>query len=281
MIAQALAAALALAATQTAPRIEPPVVSTASGGTVSTLPFPTGDTRTVNIVEWNSNQLPRFYERSEQLPLTDEEVAKLSQAGFSSEQLVKMLEERRCACDASADGLIKLKQAGVDPAVLAAVSTHALRPNRELNLLVTLDFTGESRVARENFLYFFVDDGELTRVFTANIADLLKRRNAHETAVDRSDILRARTVRRIQLAGQVPLKTYGPHKVLVAASASPTLTHPEQLTPQERAKAQLYTFDYPRSSLQSVCRLTAGYRRDAVLAYKWLFEGSRFECEWN
>ena len=28
-------------------------------------------------------------------------------------------------------------------------------------------------------------------------------------------------------------------------------------------------------------RLTAGYRRDAVLAYKWNFEGSRFECEWN
>lgn len=281
MIARALAAALALATTQTAPRIEAPAVSTAAGGTVSSLPFPTGDTRTVNIVEWNANQLPRFYERSEQLPLTDEEVAKLSRAGFSSEQLVKMLEERRCACDASADGLIKLKQAGVDPAVLAAVSTHALRPNRALNLLVTLDFTGESRVARENFLYFFVDDGELTRVFTANISDLLRRRNAHETAVDRSDILRARTVRRIQLAGQVPLKTYGPHRVLVAASASPTLTHPEQLTPRERAKAQLYTFDYPRSSLQSVCRLTAGYRRDAVLAYKWRFEGSRFECEWN
>ncbi|XXF76545.1 hypothetical protein P2318_26320 [Myxococcaceae bacterium GXIMD 01537] len=275
MIAQALAAALALAATQ-APRM-----TNARGQAVSNLPFPTGDVQTINIVEWNSNQLPRIYERSDQLPLTDEEVAKLAQAGFSSEQVVKMLEERRCACDASADGLIKLKKAGVDAAVLAAVSTHALKPHRELNLLVTMDFSGESRVARENFLYFFVDDGDLTRVFTANISDLLSRNNAHDTAVDRSDLLRARTVRRIQLAGLVPLKTYGAHKVMVAASASPTLTHPDQLTPLERSKAQLYNFDYPRSSLQSVCRLTAGYRRDAVLAYKWRFEGSRFECEWN
>ncbi len=99
--------------------------------------------------------------------------------------------------------------------------------------------------------------------------------------VDRSDILRTRTVRRIELPGSVPLKTYGPHRVLVVASAKPTLTHPSQLTEQERAKAQLYTFEYPRSSLQSLCRLTAGYRQDAVLSYKWRFEGSRFECEWN
>ena len=151
----------------------------------------------------------------------------------------------------------------------------------QLDLLVTLDFTGESRTAREAFLYFFVDDGDITRVFTANIPELLRRRNSHETTVDRSDILVARTVRRVQLAGQVPLRTYGKHNVLVVASASPTLTHPSQLTAQELSRAQRYTFDYPRASLQNVCRLTAGYRRDAVLAYKWNFEGSRFECEWN
>ncbi|HSP77248.1 MAG TPA: hypothetical protein VLQ93_01870 [Myxococcaceae bacterium] len=276
MLAHALVAALALASGQ----VQVPRASTASGQSVPVLPFP-GETRTVNIIQWDPNQLPRIYERTEQLPLTDEEVMKLAAAGFEEDQLVKMLEQRRCACDASADGLIRLKQAGVSKAVLDAVSTHALAPNRALNLLVTLDFTGESRTAREGFLYFFVEDGELTRVFTVNVPELLSRRNAHETMVDRSDILRARTVRRIQLAGQVPLKTYGPHRVMVAASANPTLTHPAQLTPAERAKAQLYTFDYPRASLQSLCRLTAGYKRDAVLAHKWNFQGSRFECEWN
>lgn len=275
MIAHALIAALALAAGQT------PSATTARGTTAPVFPFPTGEVQTINLIEWNSNQLPKLYERSDQLPLTDEEVAKLSKAGFSPAQLVKMIEERRCACDASADGLIRLKQAGVNADVLSAISLHSLAPNRVLNLLVTLDFTGESRSAREAFLYFFVEDGDVTRVLSLNIPDLLQNRNAHDATVDRSDILRARLVRRIQLPGSVPLKTYGTHRVLVAASASPTLTHPSQLTELERAKAQLYTFEYPRSSLQSVCRLTAGYRQDAVLAYKWRFEGSRFECEWN
>src|SRR4051812_19909249 len=120
MIAHALLAALALATAQTP----------------KAFPFPTGEVQTVNLIEWNSNQLPRIYERSEQLPLTDEEVAKLSKAGFTPAQLVKMIEERRCACDASADGLIRLKQAGVQPDVLSALSLHALPPNRVLNLLV-------------------------------------------------------------------------------------------------------------------------------------------------
>ena len=275
MIVHVLIAAVALSTGQT------PNASTARGTPVTVLPFPTGEVRTLNLIEWNSNQLPPIYERSDQLPLTDEEVAKLSKAGFTAPQLVKMIQERRCACDASADGLIRLKQAGVDPEVLSALSLHSLPPNRTLNLLVTLDFTGASREARDAFLYFFVEDGELTRVLSLNIPDLLRNQNAHDTTVDRSDILRARLVRRIQLPGAVPLKAYGTHRLMVVSSAKPTLTHPSQLTEQERSKAQVYTFEYPRSSLQSLCRLTAGYRQDAVLAYKWRFEGSRFECEWN
>lgn len=250
-------------------------------GQTAALPFPAGRTQTINLIQWDANQLPRIYERSDQLPLTDEEVAKLSKAGFSAPQLVKMLEERRCACDASADGLIKLKAAGADPAVLSAVSLHSLKPNRSVWLQLTLDFTGESRRARQGFLYLFVDDGPTTRVFMADIPELLSRENQHESRVDRSNILRAHLVRRIELAGEIPLKTYGAHSVLVAASASPSLTHPSQLTPQERAQSQQYAMDYPRTSLQNLCRLSAGYQRDAVLVDKWRFVGSRFECEWN
>ena len=47
---------------------------------VPVVPFPTGEVQTINLIEWNSNQLPRIYERSDQLPLTDEEVAKLRDA---------------------------------------------------------------------------------------------------------------------------------------------------------------------------------------------------------
>ncbi|HVP61928.1 MAG TPA: hypothetical protein VMT11_15295 [Myxococcaceae bacterium] len=248
---------------------------------VPVFPPGAGTQQTVNMGQWDSNSLPPVYERSEQLPLTDEEVTRLSQAGFAPDQLVKMIEERRCACDASAEGLIRMKVAGVDPAVIAAVSMHALKPNRALNLEVTLDFSGESRRARNAYLYLFVDDGELTRVLSANIDELLRRPNAHETTVDNSDFLIARTVRRIVLPGQLPLKSHGRHTVLVASSASPNLTHPSQLKAQDRAAAQTYLLDYPRASLQSLCRLTAGYRRDAQIADRWRFLGSRFECEWN
>lgn len=244
-------------------------------------PFPTGSSETVNLISWNSNDLPKLYERSEQLPLNDEELVKLSKAGFEGSDLVKMIQERRCACDASAEGLIKLKTAGVAREVIGAVSLHGLKPNRALTVQLTLDFTGDGREARSSFLYFFIDDGELTRVFSANLNDFLSARNPNETMSDRSDLLITKKVRRIQLAGALPLKTYGKHTVLVVASANPTLTHPSQLSEVERRTAQTYSFDYPRSSLQSVCRLTAGYKRDVLLGYLWKYMGSRFECEWN
>jgi hypothetical protein len=245
------------------------------------LPFPAGSSETINFLQWNSNDLPKVYQRSEQLPLNDEELLKLAKAGFDGPELVKMIQERRCACDASADGLIRLKSAGIAKEVIAAVSLHGLKPNRGLTLLVTLDFTGEGREARGAFLYFFVDDAGSTRVFSANLNDFLGRSNPNETMSDKSDLLITKRVRRIQLAGELPLKTYGKHEVLVVASANPALTHPSQLTQLEMKTAQTYAFDYPRTSIQSLCRLTAGYKRDAMLAYLWKYMGSRFECEWN
>ncbi len=246
-----------------------------------TMPFPSGRSETINLINWNSNDLPRVYQRSEQLPLHDDELVKLSKAGFDSAELVKMIQERRCACDASADGLIRLKSAGVSKEVISAVSLHGLKPNRAVTLQLTLDFTGEGREARNAFLYFFVDDGELTRVFSANLNDFLSRNNPYDTMTDRSDLLITKKVRRIQLAGEVTLKTYGKHSVLVVTSANPTLTHPSGLNEIEKKTAQTYSFDYPRASLMSVCRLNAGYKRDAMLAHLWRYMGSRFECEWN
>lgn len=243
--------------------------------------FPVAQGQTVNVLQWEGNQLPKVYERSAQLPLSDEEVAKLAKAGFDSAQLVKMIEERRCACDASAEGLIKLKSQGVPKDVLSAISLHGLKPNRALNLELTLDFVGDGNEAREGTLYFFIEDGDIARVFSLPIGELLSKQHQHEDMVSKSDFVLARRVRRIQLAGQVPLKKYGTHRVLVAASANPTLSHPSQLTELERSKSQAYTLEYPRVSLSDVCRLRAGYRRDPVLTYKWLFLGSRFECEWD
>ena len=248
---------------------------------MSSLPPPASSQQKVDLAQWDANALPAVYERSEQPPLTDDEVRRLSASGFPPDQVVRMIGERQCACDASVEGLIRLRVAGVDPQIISAVSLHALPPNKALNLEMTLDFSGNGSRARNAYLYVFVDDGDQTRVMSANIDDLLRRPNAHETTVDNSDFLISRTVRRIVLPGQVPLKTYGRHTLVVASSASPNLNHPSQLKAADRSAAQVYLLDYPRASLQSTCRLTAGYRRDAMIADRWRFLGSRFECEWN
>ncbi|MBI5549288.1 MAG: hypothetical protein HY901_35840, partial [Deltaproteobacteria bacterium] len=67
----------------------------------------------------------------------------------------------------------------------------------------------------------------------------------------------------------------------VTSAARPSINHPGLLSDTERDRGQAYHFEYPRSSLQSLCRLWVGYRGDPLLAGKWVFAGSRFDCEWN
>jgi len=268
-------------ATMAAPAPPPLMAPPPPPAVVSSFPPAAPQGQPVNMAQWDSNALAPVYERSDQPPLTDGDLGKLSQAGFPPDQIVRLIAERQCACDASPEGLIRLKVAGVDPQVISAVSLHAMKPNEALNLEVTLDFSGESRRARNAYLYVFVDDGDLTRVMSTNIDELLRRPNAHETTVDTSDFLISRTVRRIVLPGQLALKTYGRHTLVVASSASPNLNHPSQLKAQDRAAAQVYQLDYPRASLQTSCRLSAAYRRDVEIVDRWRFLGSRFECEWN
>ena len=51
----------------------------------------------INIVDWDGGQLPmRYYERSDQLPMSLDDVRKLSANKFNTEAIVKMIEERRC-----------------------------------------------------------------------------------------------------------------------------------------------------------------------------------------
>ncbi|MGI5863519.1 MAG: hypothetical protein ACOX6T_15895 [Myxococcales bacterium] len=256
--------------------------------------FPAGKSETINIVQWSANELPKVYQRSEQLPLTDADIVKLSNAGFSPARIVQMIEERRCACDASADGLVALKRQKVSEEVISAVSLHALKPNRSLTILVTLDFIGTGQptdgapvsaslgsAPRDSFLYFFLDDGPLTRVFRADVAALLAQHRGIPAMVDRTDPLLTRQVRRLQIAGEIPLKTYGEHTLYVTSAARATINHPGMLVDAERNRGQAYFFDYPRASLQTVCRLAVSYRRDPVLPDKWSFAGSTFECEFN
>ncbi len=257
-------------------------VLTAQAPSLPAPPGPAGRSETIHIVQWDGNALLQLVPpvRSEQLPLSDDDVIQLTKNGFEPAQIAKMVTERRCACDASAEGLIRMKKAGVAKEVLAEVSMHGLKPNRTLNLELTFDFVGDGQEAREGNFFLFVDDGDVTRVFTATLFELLSR-SSTQRLNDRTDLMLPKTVRRVRISGGVVLKSYGPHTVMAVFSANAALSHPSQLGARERAKAQSYTFNYPRASTQSVCRLSAGFKRDAMLVDAWAFQGSQFDCEWN
>lgn len=245
------------------------------------------DGHVFNIVDWDGGELPRVYERSAQLPLTMADVSKLAAGEFGDEAIVKMLQERRCACDASVDALLELKKAGVSQAVVDAVSLHALPPNRSLDLVITLDFEGlggepaVSTQARRGYLYLIIPDGDRERVFIGNLQSILARRGKGETMVDNTDLLLPKKVRRITLAARVPLVTYGARSALVFASTRPDIYTTADIPDRDRQGAVEFTFDYPPSSLERRCALQVLYRQDALLPDRWHLARSHFECEWE
>ncbi len=240
-----------------------------------------------NIIDWDGRELPPLYERSEQLPLTLEDVRKLSENKFATEVIVKMIQERRCACDASVDALVELKKAGVDAEVIQAVSLHALAPNRALNLKIVLDFEGlggapaVSTQARKGFLYLIIPDGERERVFMGNLHTILGQKWQRDSLVDNTDLLLPKKVRRVVFAASAPLKTHGVKKAMVFTSTKPDIYTSADIPPADRAGVQTFEFEYPSSSLQRDCVLQALYRQDALLPDKWHLVRTHFECEWD
>ena len=240
-----------------------------------------------NIVEWDGGQLPAVYERSDQLPMTLADVRKLSASKFSEAAITKILEERRCACDASVDALVSLKQAGVSEGVIEAVSRHSLPPNRAIDLTIALDFEGKggsptvSTQARKGYLYLIIPDGDRERVFIGNLQSILGREWQRDTLVDNSDLLLPKKVRRIVFAASVPLKTHGEKRALVFTSTKPDIYTSADVPVADREAVMEYTFDYPASSLQQACSLQALHRQDTMLADQWHLVRTHFECEWD
>lgn len=258
------------------------MASLASSPVPSTIvPFPTGTTQTIHIVDWDSSKFPVQNPRTAQPPLTNQDLMELSHAGMEPARIVSMLEERRCSCDVSARGLVRLKKAGVSEEIISAASLHALAPNKNLELDVNIDIAVKGGVSPKDFVYFFVDDVEYTRAFVVSVADLMARRYASEQLIDRSDVLLEKAVRRVHFRGAVPLRSPGTHTLLVAMSRRPAVAHPAELSPAEMERARIHTFEYPSSSVQRECRLQVGVERDEMLEDRLALRGSRFECEWD
>lgn len=235
----------------------------------------------VNIVTWDGKNLPPVYERSDQLPLTLEDVVNLSRNDFDDEAIRRMVQERRFAGDASAGALIELKKAGVSPKVIQAISLHALPPNRALTLSIQLEFSGQAREARRRYLYVIIPDGPAERIFTADLGAVLAGTWRRDERVDLTDPLLPKQVRRITFSDRVPLKTYGTKSMQVFTSTKPDIFQSSDIPEADRAGIREISFDYPVSSTMQDCRLQVRYRQDVLLPYKWHMAGAHFQCEWN
>lgn len=244
-----------------------------------TLPPTRGEV--INIVEWDGGELPQVYERSEQLPFTQTDVTRLVASGFDALQIAQMIAERRYAGDASANGLIALKNNGVAPEIIQAVSKHALPPNRALNITFYLDFEGKSWAARKRYLYVIIPDGEIDRVFTADIGTILSGHWQHDTLLDTTDPLITRQVRRVTFSGTLPLKTYGKKDIYIFTSTNPSIHRIEDIPQMDQNKVSIFPITYPASSLHQDCRITIRHKQDAVLPDKWSLVDTSLECEWE
>ena len=239
-----------------------------------------------NIIDWDGGELPRRYERSDQLPISLDDVRRLSANKFSNAAIIKMLEERRCICDASIDALVELKGAGVSEEVIQAVSLHSLPPNRSFGLAISLDFEGLgnqaiSTQARKGYLYLIVPDGDKERVFIGHLQAILAGQWQRDGLVDRTDLLLPTKVRRVTFAAEVPLKTYGPKKALVFTSPKPDIYTLTDIPERALAGVREFEFDYPASSLERICSLQVLYKQDAMLADRWHLQRTHFQCEWD
>ena len=234
-----------------------------------------------NIVEWDGGELPRLYERSDQLPIGHTDLLRLAENGFQLAQLVEMISQRRYTGDVSADGLIALKRAGLSADVIRAASLHALPPNRSVMLSVTLEFDGRASSPRRRYLYFVIPDGNLERVFKADLSQVFGGRWQSDTTVDRSDILISRPIRTVRFTGRIPMTTPGGKELKVFTSARPDLHWLSELSDADRANTQSLAFEYPASSTRNECRLLIRLFQDRLLEDNWTITETHLECEWN
>jgi hypothetical protein len=237
------------------------------------------DSHVIHIVEWEGGQFPAIYERSDQLPLSNEDVVALTTSGFGASEISRLISERRYVGDASADGLIQLKSDGVAPEVLRAISRHALPPTRALRMTLQIGLEGNSPEARGRYLYVIIPDGEVERILTADLGELVARKGAVQ--VDRTDRLLPRAVREIRVNGTVPITNDGPREVLIVSSSRPDIWSAEDIPERDRTGVRTFQMDVPASSLNRDCRIRVRYRQDPLLPHVWKETGSRFQCEWK
>ena len=113
----------------------------------------------------------------------------MREAGIGDAVLEEMVRTRRLVDRASPDDLIRLKRAGAEDSLIAALSAHALPENRGVDLLLTVDVRSPHSLGTAPHLYVELWQSERDKKQDLAHADLGALMAGGRTLEDRSDPL--------------------------------------------------------------------------------------------
>lgn len=245
----------------------------------------------LNLLEFHAPDVKSFERarrNSSSLPLTLDELTRLSEAGVGAPSLMEMIRTRRVLVRADAQTLIDLKAKGMSDELLTAVSTNAWPPNEAFDLNVQINLASPRDLALAPFLYVEVYNPRLKRQEAFLHADLRRAwqgagvpGSTGQTVVDRSDPLLPTTVRTVDLFARVQTRQAGELEMRVLVSQAAGLRDLSNLGAPLAAQVKTYAFDYPAASLDQWCRLQLDVLRDTVLRNQFSLRHGQLQCKWQ
>lgn len=226
----------------------------------------------------------RLHRASDSLPLTLEELERLAKAGMGSKTVIEMMRTRRVLAVADANAMLRLKKAGADDAMVAAVSAYALAPNDRFDLEIVLSVKTPHGVTQAPFLYVeaWHTGKERQEAFLhTDLRGLLARGARVEVTTDRSDPLLPQKVRTITLRAAVKTRHAGKIALRVLMSKVPGIRAFDTLSPADKGRIQTHVVDYPGVSLDRRCRLRLDVDRDALIRDQFTMGPGTLECWWD
>lgn len=245
----------------------------------------------LNLLEFRAPDVEAFERarrNSSSLPLTLDELTRLTEAGVGAPSLMEMIRTRRVLVKADAQTLIDLKAKGMSDELLTAVSTNAWPPNEAFDLNVQINLASPRDLALAPFLYVEVYNPRLKRQEAFLHADLRRAwqgvglpGSSGQTVVDRSDPLLPTTVRTVDLNARVQTRQAGALELRVLVSQAAGLRDLSNLGAPLSGQVKVYPLDYPAASLDQWCRLQLDVLRDPVLRNQFSLRHGHLQCKWE
>ncbi|MEE2785773.1 MAG: hypothetical protein VX589_00440 [Myxococcota bacterium] len=249
-------------------------ITQARSEAVNLLQFQTSDPAV-----WN-----QLKQRSDSLPLRQQDLKKLTAAGLSEATVIEMMRTRGVLILADGDTLSTLKKNGASDAYVAAISAHAVAPNQSFTLRIQLDLLNIIRTSDAQFLYIEAWHRGTKRpigFFQADLQRLVHTQGVVAATRRTNDPLLPETIRSIRFVTRVKARQFGEIDLRILVSpigGLTTLGHADG-TPVEGVKVQ--RLEYPPVSLDNRCDLNLAARQDELLPERITLTTAKLNCRWE